>query len=70
MILVHIVGLQVMCWFWGKIDNPYLITFISRTPIFEWYVVWCGSKNKHQIGRHVFQEIGLSAQNMIVIMTT
>jgi hypothetical protein len=23
-------------------------TFLSKTPIFEWYMVWCGSKNVYQ----------------------
>lgn len=26
--------------------QPYLVTFVIRTPTFEWNVVWCGSKNK------------------------
>ena len=36
--------------------------------MFEWYVVWCGSKNGYQKG-HVFKrERGLSAQNVIPIL--
>ena len=32
-----------------KVDNPYPITFLTKTPsMFEWYVVWCGSKNEYQ----------------------
>ena len=28
-----------------KVDIPYSNAFLNRTPTFEWYVVWCGSKN-------------------------
>jgi hypothetical protein len=31
-----------------KVDNPCSISFFIRTIIFEWYVVWCGSKNIYQ----------------------
>ena len=27
---------------------PNSITYLNWTPIIEWYVVWCGSKNKYQ----------------------
>ena len=27
-----------------KVDNPYLVNFLIETPIFAWYVIWCGSK--------------------------
>ena len=33
-----------------KVDNPYLVAFLIRAPIFEWYVVWCGYKNGYQKG--------------------
>ena len=23
-----------------KVDNPYLVTFLNRTPIFKWYMVF------------------------------
>ena len=29
---------------------PSLITYLKQTPIFEWCVVRCGSKNGHQKG--------------------
>jgi hypothetical protein len=35
------------------------------TPIFEWYVIWCGSKNGHQ-GHKCFEVIGLCAQNRLI----
>ena len=28
--------------------NSYLATFLIEAPIFEWYVVWCGSKYGYQ----------------------
>ena len=31
-----------------KVDNPYLFTFLIRTPIIEWYVVWCGCRSRYQ----------------------
>ena len=51
-----------------KVDNLYLVnTLLIRTPIFEWYVVWCGSKNKSQ-KEMCLEEVGLCAQNMITII--
>ena len=32
---------NIMC----KVENPYLVTFVIRTPIFKRHVVWCSSKN-------------------------
>ena len=32
----------------NKVDNPYSVTFLIRTPIFEWYVVRFASKNGYQ----------------------
>ena len=30
-------------------DNPYSISSLSRTLIYEWYVNWsCGSRNRYQ----------------------
>ena len=49
-----------------KIDNPYLVTFLMRTPIFEWYVVWYASKIGCQKDMYS-KEIGLCAQNTITI---
>jgi hypothetical protein len=36
-----------------KVDMPNLVSGLNRTPIFEWYVVRCGSKNGCQ--RRVFK---------------
>ena len=35
-----------------------------RTPIFDWYVVWWGLKNKHDKG-HCSKEIGLRLHILI-----
>ena len=43
---------------------PNLITYLTCTPIFEWYVVWCGYKNEYKKDM-CLKEIGLHAQNMI-----
>lgn len=39
-----------------------MVTFLDQTPIFEWYMIWCGSTNGYQ------KEIGLCAQNNIAIV--
>ena len=44
-----------------------LVAYLNRTPIFEWYVVWCGSNNKFKKDT-CLQEIGLRAQNLITIL--
>ena len=46
-----------------KVDMPKSNTTIMWTPIFEGYVVKCGSKNWHQKDMCP-KEIGLCAQNM------
>ena len=42
---------------------PNLVTYLNRTPIIEWYVVRCGSKNGYQKGIIRLKELGLHAQN-------
>jgi hypothetical protein len=44
-----------------KVDDPYLVTFLIRTPIFELYVLWWGSKNGYQKDMSL-REIGLPAK--------
>lgn len=49
-----------------KVDDPLSITFLLRTPLFGWYMVWCGSMNgvpKEMRAKY----IGLRAQHMITI---
>jgi hypothetical protein len=53
--------------FWVRVDNdPYSVTFLIGTHIFQWYTVWCGSKN--QKAHPCLQGIKLCAQNMITII--
>ena len=33
---------------WDMVDVPNLITYLMCTPMFEWYVVWFGSKNEYE----------------------
>ena len=49
-----------------KVDLPNLVTYLDWTPIFEWYVVICDSKNRYETDM-CLKEIGLRAQNMITI---
>ena len=52
-----------------QVDDPYLVAFLTKTPIFEWYVVRCGSKNGYQ--KHMcFKEIGLCAHDLITILSS
>ena len=41
---------------------PIAVTYLNHTSIFEWYLVWRGSKNKYR------KEVGLHAQNMITVL--
>lgn len=36
-----------------KVDNPYLVTLLMKTPIFECYVSWCGFKYIFTQKKHV-----------------
>lgn len=31
----------------GKVDMPNSVIYLNQTSIFEWYVVWCGSKIRY-----------------------
>ena len=50
-----------------KVDNSYLVTFLMKTPISKWYVVWCSSKYGQQKDM-CLEEIRLHAQNMNPIL--
>ena len=50
-----------------KIDMPNSTTYPKRTHVFEWYVVWCGSKSGYQKDK-CFEEIRLHAQNVVDIL--
>ena len=43
-----------------------LVTNLNQTPIFEWYVARCGSKNEYPVDM-CLKESGLHTQNMITI---
>ena len=50
-----------------KVSMPYWPAYLNWTPMFEWYVVGCGSKNGHHKDM-CLEEIRLRAQNMIIIL--
>jgi hypothetical protein len=47
----------------SKVDMSNLVPSLNHTPIFEWYVVKCGSKNKYQNDSRL-KEIVLGAPNI------
>ena len=47
---------------------PDSINCLNHTPMFEWCVIRCGSKNGHQLDMLSTKEIGLCAQNMLPIL--
>lgn len=58
----------MLCRYCNKVvDNPYSLTFLIRTPIFEWCAVWRGSKNRCQTDM-CFEEIKLRAQIITPIL--
>ena len=50
----------------NKVDAPNLVTYLNQTPIFEWCVARFGSKNGYPKDMSL-EEIGLRAENMIII---
>lgn len=48
LILLYPKTLEATTTFWSfsKVDVPNLVTYLSRTPIYKWNVIGCGSKNK------------------------
>ena len=44
-----------------------LVTYHNRTPIFEWCLLRCVSKNKHHLDMHS-KEIGLFVQNLLIFL--
>jgi hypothetical protein len=51
-----------------QVSVPTFNTTIIWTPLFEWYVVTCGSKGGHQKDIICVKEIGLRAQNMLIML--
>ena len=62
-IFLHVSQLDIH----AKVDTPNLVSFLNQTPIFEWYMVRCGTKNGY-IKDMYSKEIGLIAHNMIAIL--
>ena len=53
-----------------NVDVPKLNTIIFWTPILEWHVVKCGSKNGHQRDMCLKEIQALHAQNMLTILSS
>lgn len=53
----------------ANVDGPNLVTCFNRTPMFEWYAVWCGSNNGHQ-NDTCLKEVGLRVSNNITILNS
>ena len=51
-----------------KTDMPNLVTCLDGTPIFEWNVVRCESKNMHQKKQRAHIHYRLHAEYMITIL--
>ena len=51
----------------NRVDMPKSNAIITSKPIFEWYVVRCGSKNGHQKDI-CLKEIRLRVQNMPIAL--
>ena len=49
-----------------KLDVPNSVNYLNQIPIFEWYGVWFGSKNRYQIDMGL-KEVGPHAQNVITM---
>ena len=58
--------LKSSCIFPIKVFGCYSVTFLKQTPLFEWFVVRYGSKNKH-CKDTCSKEIGLHLQ---ILLTT
>ena len=49
-----------------EVDNPRSVIVLNGMPIFEWYVVWHGSKNIYQKDMFL-KEIRPHAQHIMII---
>ena len=57
--------------FWRrKRDMPTLSTTMIWTPIFEWYMVMCETKNEHQRDMVLQKESGPNVRNMLSIRSS
>ena len=46
-----------------RVNAPNSVSYLDRSPVFEWCVVMCGSKNGNQKDMYL-KEFGLHAQNL------
>ena len=53
--------------FLTKLSGPTPVTYLERTPIFEWCMVRCGSNNRHQKDM-CLKEFGMHVQNLLTIL--
>ena len=62
---------RVNLYTWLQMGHaPHLVTYLDWTPLFECYMLWCGSKNKYQKGILCFKKIGVCAQNMKTVISS
>ena len=50
-----------------KVSRTNSVSHFQQTPIFEWCVVRCGSKNAHH-KKHVFEEFGLCTFSILGLL--
>ena len=51
----------------ANVEGLILVTYLQRTPIFEWWLVRCGSRSGHQKDMFL-KEIELCAQNLLTYL--
>jgi hypothetical protein len=51
-----------------KVSEPNSGTYFKWTPIFEWCVLSCGSKDGHQKDIMHLEEIGLRVQQLLTML--
>ena len=54
-------------FFFYNVNMPNLVTYLNQTPLFEWCVVRCGSKNNHQKTIMSLKGISLCAQSLFKV---
>lgn len=52
-----------------KVNVPNMNTYLNWKPIFEWYVLGCGFKNKYQTNT-CLNEIELCAQITVIVLSS
>ena len=63
---IYLLGFSAISGY--KVKGPNVVACLNRTPIFELWVARCGYKK--QTPKHMcFNEIGLCARNLLVILS-